>query len=171
MYYESGRRGAYTVAGYHNPLSIRTMQILFRPDVWVANTVYYRFDSDNANVVLPSVFNGLYYEVENPGKSTSTEPTWATVAGDITTQAGTGLTFQAKNYNLLPPSESITGVTYAGTNGVIVTNTAFTGTGCQFTIPLLPQAAIDAGEFTLTIIGTKNTGDTTDPINLRFKVG
>ena len=171
MYYESGRRGAYTVEGYHDPLSIRTMQIIFRPDVWAANTVYYRFDEDHANVVLPSVFTGLYHEVENPGKSTGIEPIWATIEGELTTQTGTGLTFKAKNYNLLPPSESITAVVFTCTNGVTPTNTTFTGTGCQFTIPVLPQEAIDAGEFTITVVATKNTGDTADPVELRFKVG
>lgn len=171
MLYQAGNKGPYHVAGIHDKDSKRLIGIIFRPATWGASTVYYQHDADNYDVIIPTIFTGMYHYVKNPGKSGGTEPTtWATEVGGETVDGITGLVWVAQAYNLMVPSETITAVTYSGTDGIIVTNTSNTTTSCQFMIPVLPAAAIATGTFEITTHFTKSNLEEGD-VTLHFKIG
>lgn len=169
MLYNALQRPPYRVPGFHDPDDKRLMGIIFRPDTWASATVYLKPDDDNYDVVIPSVFTGLYYKVKNPGKSAATEPTWVMEAGQETEDGTLGLVWEAVNYNLMPITETISSVTYAGTHSVTVSSTSNTTTSCQFMIDVLPAAAIAAGEFEITVHVVKSNNEEVD-ITLAFKV-
>ena len=168
MLYDAYQKGPFKVKGYHDKDSIRVVGILFKPLVWVQNTVYYRQDSDNYDVVIPSVFTGVYFKVSAPGKSGATEPAWTYTQGDLIEDGTTGLVWEAVNYNLLPFSDSLSTTTFSANYGVTVAGTN-TSTTCQFTIDPLPAAAVSAGSFDVTTHYTTSSGEE-DDVTLRFKV-
>lgn len=159
----------YRVAGYHKPTDKRLMGIIFRADTWTANTVYSKPDDNNWDIVLPTVFTGLYYKVKSPGKSGATEPTWVMVEGEETIDGTKGLIFEAVNDNLMPLSETIASVIVTGTHDVTISAISNTTTSCQFMIDALPSAAIIAGEFEVTIHAVKSNGEEVTLV-LVFKV-
>ena len=169
MFYSALSKGPFRVKGVHDKDSKRLFGIRFAPDAWVANTVYGLRNSDDYDIVIPTVFAGLYYKVTSPGKSGATEPTWNTVIGDETTDGTTGLTWEAVPYNLMPVSESINTVTYTTTFGVTLSSETNTDTTCQFMIEPLPDAAVDAGYFDITAHVIKSNSEELD-ITLRFTV-
>lgn len=170
MFYNALQKDGYRVPGVYDPQEKRLMGIIFRPSVWQANTVYYKYSDDSFNIVIPTVFTGLYYGVNAPGKSGATEPVWGYVDGEETTDGTTGLVWTAKEYNLMPPEENISSVTYECTNGVTVSSTTNTDSSCQFMIDVLPTAAVTAGEFKITAHVVKSNIERIDA-TLVFKVG
>lgn len=169
MFYDAFQEGPFDVAGVHDKDSIRTFAILFKPAAWTA-TVYTKPYKDDPDIVLPSEFTGLGYMVKNPGKSGATEPTWIMDAGEETVDGAKGLIWEAFNYNMLPIAETISAVTFEQTNSVTLSDTSNDTLSCQFTIDVLPAAAITAGEFQITAHVVKNTGNKFD-VTLRFVVG
>ena len=170
MFYDAFSEGPVDIPGVHDKDSIRTFAILFKPDVWTANTVYTRPYPDEYAVVIPTVFTGLYYKCNNPGKAGSVEPTWIMSEGEETTDGTLGLIWEAVNYNLMPVDEDVYSITYEMTNGVTLSNESNTIYAAQFTIDVLPTAAITAGEFEITAHVVKSTGNKFD-VTLRFTVG
>lgn len=167
MFYDANIKGPFKVPGYHDPDDKRLMGIIFRPEVWQTNTVYYRNDSDNYDVVIPTVFTGQYHRVKNPGKSGAIEPTtWGTAPGDETDDGSSGLVWEAVNYNLMPPTETITAFTVSATTGVTISNDSFTDTSIQFMID--PFTAV-LTTFDVTCHLTKSNTEEFD-VTLRFKV-
>ncbi len=158
------------IPGFHDPNDIRPMGWLFKPPIWIAATTYSKSDEENFEIVIPSVFSGLYFFVRNPGKSGATEPTWVRKEGKLTEDGTLGLIWEAKNYNLMPVNEYIVAVTYITTNSVTVSSTSFTTGSSDFVIDVLPVAAVTAGEFEITTRVTKNTGAKFDA-TMVFKVG
>lgn len=169
MIYNALQRGPFRLPGYHDPNDIRDFGVIFRPNIWQANTVYYRRSDDDYNAVIPVTFTGVYFIVENPGKSGASEPTWNYEENSITEDGATGLKWRAVNYNLLAADEIISSVSVVANFGVSITNVSSTSTGCQFRINPLTAAAIAAGYFEVTITATKNTGEHFDT-TLLFKV-
>lgn len=170
MLYTADSKGPFRVPGYHDKDSTRIMGIIFQPETWSANTVYSKPDDDNYDIVIPTVFTGLYYKVKTPGKSFATEPTWVMLHGEETVDGVLGLTWQAVNYNLMPINETITAVEISCTHEVTVSGISFTTKSCQFMIDVLPAAAIAAGSFQVLIHATKSTGELMD-VTLQFKIG
>ena len=170
MFYDAFQEGPIDIAGVHDKDSIRTFAIMFKPPEWAANTVYTKPYKDDPDLILPSEFTGLGYMVKNPGKSGANEPTWIMEAGEETTDGVKGLIWEAFNYNMLPVTETIAAVTFEQTNSVTLSDTSNDGLSCQFTIDVLPVAAVSAGEFEITAHVVKNTGNKFD-ITLRFIVG
>lgn len=169
MFYDAYQTGPYKVAGAHDPDSKRIMGVIFRPGVWEPNQVYYRRDEDNFDIVIPTVFTGVYFEVAAPGLSGNLEPPWV-YEPDEKTQDGTkGLIWRAKPYNLMPPDETIASVSYSANFGVTITNTSNTLIDCQFTINPLTAEAKAAKYFEVYIVATKSNGEII-PLTLRFKV-
>lgn len=155
--------------GFHDKDSKRFIGVIMRPDTWAASTVYYRHDDDNYDVVIPTTFKGLYFKIKHPGLSGTTDPFTGTyVEGDEVTD-GT-CTWEAVNFNLMVPSETLSSVTYTATDGIVVTNTSNTATSFQFMIPVLPVAAVATGEFTITAHFVKSNLEE-DDIALVFRIG
>lgn len=176
MIYSAGQKGPFKVSGYHDPDTIRTITVIFRPDTWGVGTVYQFIGSDNYSIVLPTVYTGYYHKAINTGKSNATtEPTWAVRAGEQTEdfEAGKtdGLVWEAVSYNLLPIGIDVSSVTYAATNGVTVSGTSNTTTQCQFTIDVIGStaAARTIKKFSITVHVTLSDGDTIDA-TFEFKV-
>lgn len=169
MIYPANSKGPYKVPGFHDPNDLRIFGLIFRPDTWTANTVYYKHDTDDYSIVIPTVFTGVYYKAIAPGKSGATEPTWVYGEGEETTDGSTGLIWEAVAYNLMLPSETISSVTYICTNSVTVSSTSNTTTSCQFKIDALPAAAISAGSFQVTVRCVKSNTEQFDT-TLEFKV-
>ena len=162
----------FRVPGRYDPDEIRTMTWLFRPPAWVTATVYEKRSSLDFDVVVPSVFTGVYFKCHNSGKSGATEPVWVRTNAQKTADGLFGLVWECVDYDLLPVAETITAATFTATNSVTVTpaTPAFTATSCTFTITTVPAAAIAAGIFEVTAHLVKSTGDEFDA-TMRFVVG
>ena len=106
MIYEETAKGGYKMPSVFDPNSIINIGIIYKPDAWIQNKVYYLRDEDDYDICIPTVFNGYYYRVSVPGLSGATEPvSWSTIPGG-TTQDG-AITWTAIPYNLLVPGISI----------------------------------------------------------------
>jgi len=170
MIYSAGSKGPYTVAGYHDPDSIRTMVVVFRPATRTNATVYYKRGDDDYDIMIPSTFTGVYYKVAHPGVSAASPPTMSTEIGSETTDGTTGLIWESVAYNMLPPSIDVSSVTFSNTNSVTVSATSNTTSQVQFTIDVLPVAAETAGTFNITLHVVLSNGDKLD-VTLKFTVG
>jgi hypothetical protein len=167
MIYPALAKGGFKVPGVFDPSEIRNVGVVFRPDTWAASTVYYHQDADNYGVVIPSVFTGVYHKVITPGISGATAPTWGLVEGDVTLDGSQGLTWEAVNYNLLPPTAVVSSVTVVASDLVPVTNKTSTATGVQFTVGPLPDPLLVS--FTVSVDATMSDGEIM-PMTLKFKV-
>ena len=175
MLYPASMKGPLKV-GNHDPDCARIMGFILRPDIWSPATVYLKYDSDNYDVVIPSVYKGIYYKCVNPGKShATTEPDWALTVGDTTDDFETGetegLQWEAVAYTLMPMNETVVTVAYTCSNGVTVSNASNTGTKCQF---MINEIAADAtarilGYFDVMADITKSNGENIN-VTLRFKL-
>jgi len=169
LIYPANQRSPFRVPGFHDKDSKRFMGVILRPDPWLQNTVYRKPGSDEYDIVVPTVYKGLYFKVKNPGLSGSTDPFIGNyIEGDLVVDGS--CVWEAVNDNLMLQSETISSVIYSQTNSVTLTNTSNTQTRFQYRIEPLPQAAIDAGEFEVTGHVIKNTGEERD-ITLLFIVG
>ena len=169
MIYNANQKSAYRVRGYHDKDLVRTMGILFRPPTRANDTVYYKREDDDYDIVVPSTFTGVYYKVKHPGKSASTPPTFSTEIGSETTDGTDGLVWESVAYNLLVPTVDVSTVTYECTNDVTVSGNTNTVYSATFTIDVLPAAAIAAKTFDITAHVTLSNSDKIDA-TLRFKV-
>ena len=164
MIYSASAKGPYKVSGVIDPNSKRIIGIIYRPDVWTANTVYYKRGDDDYDIVLPTVFKGLYFKANNPGKSTAVEPTWPTTVGATVTEGG--IVWEAVAYNLMVPSETITVSTFVATDGVTLSNPSFTGGTTQVMISVVP---VGVATFSITNHTTRSNS-TEEDVTLSFKV-
>ena len=169
MFYNANQKTAYKMRGVHDADSIRTCGIIFRPPTRANDTVYYKRDDDDYDIIVPSTFTGVYYKVKHPGKSASTPPTFSTEIGSETTDGIDGLIWESVAYNLLVPTVDVSTVTYECTNDVTVSSDTNTAYSCTFTIDVLPAAAIAAKTFDITAHVTLSNGDKIDATR-RFKV-
>jgi hypothetical protein len=173
MLYNSLSKGPYKVIGAHDPDSIRTMAIVLRPPERANSTVYYLPRADAGDIVIPSTFTGVYYEVKNPGKSAAAEPTMATVI-DAETEDGSVL-WVTKPYNMMIPGVTISigesPVTCTATEGVTVSSITNTETQVQFTIDAIPELATARStlSFDVHLHIILSDGDAVD-MTIRFKV-
>jgi hypothetical protein len=164
MLYSALAKGPYKVAGYIDPNDIRIVGIIYRPNVWQASTVYYLRGSDDYDIVMPTTANGYYYQVINPGKSGTVEPTWPTTVG-LTVKDG-GIVWQAVAYNLMPPSESISSSVFTASDGVTLTSSSMTSNTTQTTIATIPSTVTS---FTITNVTDRSNGEQ-ESVSLQFKV-
>jgi len=169
MFYQALAKGPFKVPGFHDPDSKRLFGLILRPSFWTPNTVYYRQDDDNYDVVMPTVFTGLYFKVKHPGLSGATEPSWIKEIGQITDDSTNGLAWEAVQFNLMPPGVDISSVTYNATDSVTLSGLTNTVGAVTFFIDPLPAAAEAAGKFDVTLHVTKSNGEI-DDYTLRFKV-
>jgi hypothetical protein len=171
-YLANSAKGNFPVTGRHDPDTARNFGLLFKPSAWEANKVYGKSDDDNYDAVLPTEFTGLYYIVEDPGKSGSIEPTWVMVKDELTTDGTKGLVFKAQLYDLMPVTETITAATVTATNGVTISATTVTTTTVDFTIDAIISTATARllGSFEVLTHATKSNGETVD-VTLLFKIG
>lgn len=165
MLYSATAKGPFKVSGVHDPNSKRYIGIIYRPDTWQPSTVYYKRFDDDYDIVVASVFKGMYFKVTNPGMSGTTEPTWPTTVG-ATVKDG-GIVWQAVAYNLLPPSESISSSTWVATDSVTIDQQSNTSNTTQCRITAVPDGV---ATFSLTNHTVKTNGEE-DDITLQFKVG
>jgi hypothetical protein len=146
MIIQLGGKKITKVSGGHDPDNKRPFRITFKPPTWSAATVYNKTDAEAFDVVVPTTFKGLYYAVDNPGKShATTEPNWELTVGDTTTDYEAseteGLTWTAKAYNLLPLDEDVSDVTFSQTGGVTLVTDSFTTSSASFTIDAIDAEA------------------------------
>lgn len=166
MLYNAYARGGYKVPGVHDKDNKRKVGIIYKPDTWAANTVYYKREDDDYDVVLPETFTGLYLKVKSPGKSGATMPTVTMIAGEETTDGANGLVWEAVNYNLMPPTLTITASTWTASNGVTISGSTFTDGRTYITITAVPAGVT---EFTLINHTTRSNSEEED-VTLVFKV-
>ena len=169
MLYDSISKGPYKVSGVHDPDSIRTIAVVLRPPVRTNSTVYYWRRSDDYDIVIPSVFTGVYYEVKSPGLSAGVEPTMAKEV-DAETEDGS-VVWGTKAYNMMPPDIDIVSVDYDATSGVTLSSTSNTSRYAQFTIdaiPARPQARSTL-TFNVHLHIVMSDGDAVD-MTAKFKV-
>jgi hypothetical protein len=150
------------------------MGTILRPDVWQANKVYYRRDDDTYDLVLPTVFTGLYYWVKHPGKSGATEPAWVQKDEWETVDSTNGLVWQAAKFNLMPPGVDISAVTLTATSGVTLSGKVELVNSFTYFIDIMSAptkaAVAAAGQvFDVTARVTKTNGGS-DDYTFRFKV-
>ena len=152
--------------GIYDPQSKQSIGVLYRPEDWVGNTVYYNRFCDDYDIVVPTVFTGYYHKVINAGKSGSTEPTWATTPEGRTTDGS--VIWEAVSYNLLDPAISVTASTWTYTAGVTLSITSFTGRATACLISASPSTI--GSTFFLTNHVTYSNGEE-DDVTLNFVVG
>ena len=169
MNYSPEQTGPLRITEPYDVNESRLMGIIFKPDTWLSSTLHGKQDCDDYEVVIPSVFTGFYHRVKNPGLSGTVEPVWATTPGGLTIDGTTGLVWEAILYNLMPVTETITSVAYQCTHGIVPTNTNNTGANITFQLPVLPTAAILAGNFEVSVLATKSNSEVV-VVNLLFKV-
>lgn len=163
MIYSATSKGPFRMPGYHDKDSKRPIGIIYRPPVWAPNTVYYKRSETDSDIVIPTVFTGLYFRVVNPGKSGSTEPVWPTTVGKT---IANGPTWEAVAYNLLPPSQNIVDSTWTASDGVTISEETFTLGSTQALISSVPSGVLI---FTVTNHVVKSDGGE-DDVTLQFKV-
>jgi hypothetical protein len=151
MIFSADQLHPFKFPGYHDPNAKRIIGVILRPPTWTANTVYGKRNDDDYDVFLPTVYNGFYFKVKNPGKSLATEMTYVNETGEETTQVGTSLIVEAVDYNLLPVGQNVSSVTVTGTHGTTISSVTFTDYSCQFMIDVLAAETVAAKEFVLTV--------------------
>lgn len=164
MIYAATAKGGFKMTAPFDPNSKNPIGIIYRPGVWTANTVYYQRAADDYDIVIPTVFKGKYYKVNNPGKSGATEPVWpGTVPNKVTDG---DILWEAVAYNLMPPEISIVTSTWTATAGVTLGTEYHTDGVAQVMItsvdPLLTT-------FTVTNHIVKSNGGE-DDVSIIFKV-
>jgi len=162
MFYSLGSKNSAKMPGFYAKSSRRTIGIIYRPDTWLADTVYLSSEG-SFNVVMPTVFKGFYFKVINPGKSGATEPVWPTKEGD-TVEAGA--TFEAVAYNLLPVDENISTSTFTASNGVTLSGSIHTSGSTFVKIEDVPDGVTN---FTVTNYIVKSN-DEDDTVEIFFHV-
>ena len=170
MFYDAFSEGPVDIPGAHDPDSIWTFALVFKPPIWEPDMVYTRPYPNDYAIVIPTIFTGLYYKCNSPGRSGSVEPDWIMSEGEETIDGTKGCIWEAVNYNLMPVTEDVVDVTYEMSNDVVVTADGFNTYASWFTVDPLPDAAILAEEFEITAHVTKSTGDKFD-VTLRRIVG
>ena len=155
----------FRIPGVYDPNSKRLIGIIYRPSVWLPSTVYYKRSEDSVDVVIPTVFEGLYFQVLDPGKSGSTEPMWPLNDGDIVEDGS--VRWQAVFFDMLQPEINIVGSTYTATDGVTMTASAFGPNSTQAMINTVPVGTED---FTVTNHTIRSNGEEED-VSMRFVVG
>jgi len=163
MIYSATAKGPFKIPGFHDRDNKRLVGIIYRPDVWAANTVYYVRAVDDYDVVVPTNFKGLYFKAISPGLSGAVEPIWPTTVGETVTD---GVTWEAVAYNLLPPTESIVTSNFTATDSVTLTNSSNTANTTQTMISAVPAGVT---VFSITNHIVKSNGEEND-ITLQFKV-
>ena len=164
MIYSATAKGPFKIAGYHDKDSKKLVGLRFKPAAWTSGTLYYVWNTATYDVVIPTVFKGIYFRATNPGLSGATEPTWPTLVGD--TIEDNGIIWEAVAYNLMPITESISGSTWTASDSVIISQQAFTASTTQVRIDAVPAGVLS---FTLTNHYVKNNGEE-DDVTLLFKV-
>jgi len=135
MIYGIYEKGGFKVPGFHDPSDRRPVGLLLRPPVWEPGKVYMVRSCCDADVVLPTVFTGVYYKVKSAGKSGAVEPKWSYAGGSTTLDGNTGLVWETQeHYSLLKDGEDIATVGLVPTNGVTVTGKMVTESDCKFYI-------------------------------------
>jgi hypothetical protein len=164
MIYPSTAKGPFKVAGFHDRDSKRIIGIIYKPATWVTGTVYYRRSDDDYDIVLPTVFKGLYFKANNPGLSGSTEPVWPTTVGATVTDGG--IVWEAVAYNLMTPTTTISTSTFTASDGVTLISPSNTAGTTQVTISAVPAGV---ASFTITNHTVKSTAEEED-VTLLIKV-
>jgi hypothetical protein len=157
MIYAATAKSPPRVPGTIDPDSTRIIGLIYRPATWVTATVYYARGADDYDIVIPTVFKGMYFKATNPGKSGATEPVWPTTIGGTVTDGG--IVWEAVAYNLMVPSETITASTWSATDGVVMSGSSFTGSTTQAMIASIPA---NISSFSVTNHTTKSTTETND---------
>lgn len=166
MLYEAYQKGPYRVPGIFDPDSSRLIGIIYAPAVWQSAQVYYRRQDDDYDICVPSVSNGFYYRVENPGVSGITEPVWNTTKYQTTTELS-GLEWKAIPYNLLPSGTILVASEWLTSDTVTISSESFTNGTAQC---LISGVADTLTEFTVTNRITTSIGEVRDA-SLIFTVG
>lgn len=165
MFYSATAKNGYKFEAPFDPAAKKTVGIIYKPPVWTGSTVFYYRAEDDYDVVVPTVFKGVYYKVVNPGLSGITEPTWPTTIGSRVVD-GTVI-WEAVAYNLLPNEETIAESTWAASEAVTLSGSNNTGRATYVTVSDIPEGVL---RFTITNHIVKNNGEE-DDITLIFKVG
>jgi len=175
MIYSASQKGPYKVLGYHDPDSIVSYQIIFRPPTWTSDTVYRFVSSNEYDIVLPSVYKGYYYACVNGGKSGATEPTWALRKDEETTDfesgATDGLTWKAVPYNLLPVDVDVSSVAITANNGVTISSDSNTAIKAFYTVDnIAANAAARTLKYFDVLIRPTYNNNLMDDFSVRYKL-
>lgn len=153
-------RSIFRMPGYHDPESLRVMEVFLVPPVWQPGTVF-------EDVVLPTVFKGLQFVVTNPGMTSATEPVWPTLVGD-TVEESTGIIYEAQTYQFLDPAVSIlsVGTTISASDAVELDQKVIGTTKVGFRILALP---VGVTSFKVTVHAALDNGAAPE-IEILFRV-
>jgi hypothetical protein len=145
-----------------DPDSKVLVEIVFVPPTRANSTVY-----NMGDVMIPTVFTGMYYKVKNPGKSGASEPTWIMIPGQHTEDGTLGLIWEAVAYDLIPPDQTVTACTFAADNTTITVGTPTVAT--QKASSLISTVPATINEFLLTAHATLSSLEIID-FSLLIKV-
>ena len=166
LLYDALSTGGFDMPGFYDPDDKRPIGIILKPYPYALANVYLLGD-----IFTATEFDGLFYEVINPGISV-VEPAWNTAIKSKTTVPGSGLTVIARAYNLMPIADTVFSVLSTATNGVTLTTDVFNdyNTTCKIN-PIEDNAtALVAGAFSITTHIVKTNGQEFD-ITRNFLIG
>jgi len=162
LLYNPNQSSPVKVHDKFDPDSTLLVDITFIPPTRANATVY-----NVGDVMVPSVFTGLYYKVRNPGKSGAAEPTWIMIPGQLTTDGTLGLILEAVSYDLIPADVTVSACVFSADNATITIGTPTVTT--QSAEVLVSTVPATINEFNLTAHATLSTLEIID-FTLTFKV-
>ena len=131
--YSADDKGPFKLEGFHDPDNLTTYPITYRPDAWVADTVYFEAE----DIVIPTTFSGFYHKCTSAGTADSSEPTWATVAGEETVD--NTVVWEAVAYNLLKPGVNVSSSSWVAADLVTITAEANDTTSSSIQVTAVPD--------------------------------
>lgn len=164
MIYSATAAGPYKFPGVFDPDAVRIIGVIYRPDAWAANTVYYLRSAEDYDIVIPTSFGGYYYKIASPGKSGAVEPIWPTEVGAQVTD-GT-IVWEAVAYNLLPPTDTISSSQWLPDVGVSVSGPLVSGGKTKVTVQMTDKTLTSFSVTNRVTISSGVVSDTT----IQFRV-
>lgn len=159
--------GPKDIDAIHDPDSSVSYSFIFRPSIWVTNTVY-----QDGEIIIPTVFSGFAFLCTSGGTSGATEPTWPN-SKNLTVTDNT-ITWKAILYDYyIAPGENITALVPALTTGVTLGTGVYVETFSEGTAVIWIVAVTDATltEFELTArITTSNIPPRIDDRTIRVQI-
>jgi len=152
--YKPGQNEPARLSEAHDPDAKKIYKIAYGASDWASATAHICDES----VVMPSTFNGFYYEAMSGGISGASEPTWPTAAGETVVDGS--VTWRAICWDLfLDEGETITASTWSSDVAITMDTEALASPLTSVRVTAVPSGVL---EFTLTNHVTKSNDEEDD---------
>lgn len=133
-----------TIPHPQDPDEVVRYKVVFRPDVWAADTVYYTGES----FVLPPQFNGFYYQAKSGGTSGATVPDFPQKANETVIDGGVEWVAIPYNLRMGAGDRMLSAVWSSDRSEVVISSESIEDGTVSALVSNLPE---DASEVTITV--------------------